>query len=218
VADDSDVSVVQALMQRNRAELVKLLECEPEFLRDIATHAEHQRRLDAIAEFENMLGEELPERDWQKWFQTNDWILGSDFVDVQDDRRINVENIADYLVKSVDQHLDIIEIKLPKAPFWCDWPDHENLVPRQELVRSVVQGQNYVYELELQMNINSELERLRGPIAKPRVLLIYGRSDSWDVDRFRAQRLLNAGYTDVQVLTYDQVLLRAKRAAGVKGA
>jgi hypothetical protein len=36
----------------------------------------------------------ISEHDWQAWFMENDWIFGSDFVRVIDDRRVDVENIA----------------------------------------------------------------------------------------------------------------------------
>jgi hypothetical protein len=48
-----------------------------------------------------------------RWFAENDWVLGSDFVRVLDERAIDTENVADYLVEAYDGFLDIIEIKRP---------------------------------------------------------------------------------------------------------
>ena len=52
------------------------------------------------------------------------------------------------------------------------------------------------------------------PIAKPSALLIHGRSCDWNDDQFEAQRLLNAGFTNLNVITYDQVLRRARIVIG----
>jgi hypothetical protein len=47
-------------------------------------------------------------------------------------------------------------------------------------------------------------------------LLIHGRSNDWIDKEFKAQRLLNAGFTNLNVITYDQVLRRAKVIMGRK--
>jgi hypothetical protein len=78
---------------------------------DLLAAIQNQQRITAIGEFETMLRDDLREHDWQRWFSKNDWILGSDFVRVVDERAIDTENIADYLVQASDGFLDIIEIK-----------------------------------------------------------------------------------------------------------
>jgi len=40
------------------------------------------------------------------------------------------------------------------------------------------------------------------------------RSNNWIDEQFEAQRLLNAGFTSLNVITYDQVLRRAKIIMG----
>ena len=52
------------------------------------------------------------------------------------------------------------------------------------------------------------------PMAEPCSLLIHGRSNNWIDEQFEAQRLLNAGFTNLNVITYDQVLRRAKIIMG----
>jgi hypothetical protein len=61
------------------------------------------------------------EPSWQKWFKTNSWVLGSDFVRILDERAIDTDHIADYLVEAYDGFLDIIEIKRPggRLQFWA---------------------------------------------------------------------------------------------------
>jgi hypothetical protein len=68
---------------------------------------------------------------WQKWFENNDWVLGTEFVGVLGERPIDVENIADFLMQAYDGFLDVVEIKRPegKLRFWADALDHGNYVP-----------------------------------------------------------------------------------------
>jgi hypothetical protein len=54
-----------------------------------------RRRSDAVAELESMLANDLVESTWQRFFEENDWILGSDFVRMLDEREIDVDHIAD---------------------------------------------------------------------------------------------------------------------------
>ena len=84
-------------------------------------------------------------------------------------------------------------------------------MPATDLTKALTQAQHYQYELEREMNSVKTRERTPGvPIAKPRALLIYGRSRDWSDEHRLAQRLLNAGLSGIQVLTYDQVLHRAE--------
>lgn len=201
------------LLQRaDRAELLQALFDNDLVPDDLVAAVTLRKRHQSLAEFRDMLGSGVREEAWQKWFEGNPWVLGSDCVRILDDRRIDTANIADYLVKGYDGHVDVIEIKLPSEPFWAATRDHDNLVPSAGLVKAITQAQNYQFELEREMNSVKMQERIGGvPIARPGALLVIGRSESWGLEQRRAQRLLNAGLAMVQVLTYDQVLHRAQQ-------
>lgn len=150
----------------------------------------------------------------QKWFENNDWVLGTEFVGVLEERPIDVENIADFLMQAYDGFLDVVEIKRPegKLRFWADALDHGNHVPHSDLIKAITQASTYLLEVEREANSVKFLERLGGVKAiKPRCVLIYGRSDSWRAEQREAYRVLNAGYHSLSIMTYDHVLDRAKR-------
>ena len=179
---------------------------------DLVAAALHRERAAAIEEAERMLNEDLPERDWQAWLQANDWVLGSAHVAVLDDRRIDLANVADYLLEAEDRHLDVVEIKRPSLGFWAAQRDHGNLYPHADLTKAIVQAQAYLLRLEGEMDSKKTSDRYGGcPIACPRATLIHGRSATWGDDELHAQRLLNGGFSRLQVFTYDQVLKRAGR-------
>lgn len=125
------------------------------------------------------------------------------------------KNIADLLVEAYDGRADIVELKRPGLAFWqaertttitfrilTSWPRLSKRKTNQ-------------FALEGEIDSIKTRERLKGiPFAKPQSVLIHGRSNDWTDDQFEAQRLLNAGFTNLTVITYDQVLHRAKIIMG----
>lgn len=166
---------------------------------------------DEFAKFKAELGVGKDEEVWQRFFSENSWILGSDFVEILDERRIDVEDITDYLLKSYDGFVDIIELKLPAAPFWTN-----EFIPRSELTSATMQCNRYILQVERKINdleFNKKIQHT--PIVKPRITLIYGRSDAWENDEREAYRVLNSSHTTLNVITYDHLLERAKRLVGI---
>jgi hypothetical protein len=99
----------------------------------------HAQRVHAVKNFEVMLAQNLREPDWQKWFQSNSWVLGSQFVRILDERHIDVQRISDFLMEAYDGFLDVVEIKRPEGgmSFWSSTLDHGNYVPSTELTKAV---------------------------------------------------------------------------------
>jgi antiviral defense system Shedu protein SduA len=181
----------------------------------IADAATAAKRRVAVEEFERLLNKNANELEFQPWFKVNAWVLGSDCVRILDARRIDISNIADFLVEGYDGRADVVELKRPSLRFWQSDKDHDNYIPHADLVAAIIQAQNYQFALEGEMDSLKARERLGGiPIARPSSLLIHGRSLDWNDKHFEAQRLLNAGFTSLNVITYDQVLRRAKIIIG----
>lgn len=175
---------------------------------------QYQERVKAVKEFEYMLNENLLENDWQKWFKKNNWILGSEFVKILDERDIDTDNISDYLMQAYDGFLDIIEIKRPSIDlqFFATSKDHDNYIPSVDLTKAITQSMKYIYELERESNSDKFIKRVGGiKTIKPRCVLIFGRSHNWNNEQKEAYRILNCSYQNLNILTYDHVLDRAKR-------
>lgn len=177
----------------------------------------HAKRVKAITEFSSMLNNDLVESNWQTWFEKNSWVLGSDFVRILDERSIDTQNITDFLMEAYDGFLDIIEIKRPEGgmSFWAKTIDHGNYVPSTDLIKAVTQASSYIFEVEREANSIKFLERVDGvKTIKPRCILIFGRSNDWNEKQIEAFRILNSGYHNLTIMTYDHVLERAKRIVG----
>ena len=176
------------------------------------------KRQQSTKKFKEMLDKELSEQTWQKWFKENNWVLGTEFVEILSERAIDPKNISDYLAKAYDGFVDIIEIKRPsdKLPFWAIQKDHDNFIPSSYLIKAIMQATNYIYEVERESNSQKFLERVRNiKVIKPRCTLIFGRSNKWGNTEKEAYRILNSSYHNLTILTYDHVLSRAKKMLGL---
>mgnify|MGYP002713008019 CR=1 FL=1 len=171
-------------------------------------------KVKAVKEFEQMLSDDLVEHKWQDWFEKNNWVLGSEFVSVLDERNIDTHNISDFLIQAYDGFLDIVEIKRPEGQltFWMASKDHGNYVPSSDLMKAITQSTKYIYEVERESNSVKFLERVKNvKTIKPRCILIYGRSNDWNDEQKESYRILNSSFHNLTILTYDHVLARAKK-------
>ena len=185
---------------------------------DLAIGLQQAHRVRAIKEFEKMIEQDREENAWQEWFQVNSWVLGSEFVRILDERHIDVQNISDFLMEAYDGFLDIVEIKRPEGGlrFWAASLDHGNYVPSSDLTKAITQASRYIYEVEREANSVKFLERVgQVKTVKPRCILIFGRSNDWNSSQVETYRIMNAGFHNLTVMTYDYVLERAKRIVGV---
>ena len=183
---------------------------------NISSLIENTKRAKALEEYSKSLQEDKLESYWQDFFEVNKWILGSEFYKILDERRIDKNNISDFLVKSNDGFMDIVEIKRPNGiNFWANSLDHDNYVPSSDLLKAIIQCQNYIYEIERESNSNKFLERVENtPVASPRCLLIIGRSKDWNQKQWLSFRLLNSSLNRISIMTYDQLFNRANKVLG----
>ena len=161
-------------------------------------------------EFESKKAEWKIQKDeevWQRFFKDNSWILGTEFIEILDERVVDTENITDYLVKSYDGFVDIVELKLPTAEFW-----NTDLTMKSDLSRSLMQCMRYLSSLEEKVDSVATSKKLQGTaIVKPRITLIYGSSKNWTEDQKKTYRILNSNLQSISILTYDHVFERSSR-------
>jgi hypothetical protein len=142
-------------------------------------------------------------------------VLGSDFAQIIDERKIDTENIADYIMRAFDGFIDLVEIKNRGLPFWSSTKDHNNYVPSSDLTKAITQCLNYIYEIEREANSQKFIERTKRKVVNPRCILVFGRSDGWNSEQREAYRILNSAYNQLSILTYDHLLSRAKNVLGI---
>ena len=217
--DAENAKQIRALFSLpNKLDLVSFILDNDVIPDELAAGLRHARRARAVLEFEQMLGQNLLEWNWQQWFQSNSWVLGSQFVRILDERQIDTQHISDFLMEAYDGFLDVVEIKRPEGGlnFWSPTIDHGNYVPSTELTKAITQASRYIYEVEREANSNKFLESVGGvKTVKPRCILVFGRSNDWNEKQAEAYRILNASFHNLTILTYDHVLARAQRISGI---
>lgn len=223
VTSDLDKESIEHLkaifLNSNKTELLDFVLNNNILPEELIISLQHIKKINAVKEFEEMLSNNLKEHKWQDWFEKNDWVLGSEFVRILDEREIDTSNISDFLMEAYDGFLDIIEIKRPDGnlTFWMDKKDHNNLVPSIDLIKAITQASKYIYEVEREANSVKFLERVDNvKTIKPRCILIFGRSTDWINEHKEAYRILNSEFHNLTILTYDHVLKRAKRILNMK--
>jgi hypothetical protein len=202
------------------ADLVRFILEHKIIPKELAQALRQARRVRAVGQVKKMLEQDLLEQRWQAWFQANSWVLGSEFVRILDERDIDTENISDFLMEAYDGFLDVVEIKRPGGGlrFWASGLDHGNPVPSQDLVKAITQASRYIFEVERDANSVKFLNKVDGVrTVKPRCILIFGRSHDWSADQAEAYRILNAGFHNLTIMTYDHVLARAQRILDLGG-
>ncbi len=173
-------------------------------------------RRNTIDEFEQKISSNEPESFWQDWFDRNKWVLGSEYIKILTERNIDEHHIADYIMQSFDGFLDLVEIKVPSLRFWTGPDSHGNYTPSADLVSAISQCLNYLYRIEKQSDSLDFHQRVSGvEIVKPKCMLVYGRSNDWNNQQKEAFRILNSAYQQVNIITYDQLLARAKHLLGI---
>lgn len=217
--EEENAAQIRALFSLpDKQKLIQFILSNDVIPEDLAAGLQQANRTRAIKQFEKMLAEDQKEIPWQKWFQKNSWVLGSEFVRILDERHIDVQHISDFLMEAYDGFLDIVEIKRPEGElsFWATTLDHENYVPSMDLTKAITQASKYIYEVEREANSVKFLERVgHVKTVKPRCILIFGRSNDWNPEQVEAYRIMNAVFHNLTVMTYDHVLQRAKRIVGV---
>jgi hypothetical protein len=204
--------IKQIFTNKNSKEIVKVILDSDIDKTTILNALEIKKRQEAIREFESLLiKDSILEARWQKWFKENDWVFNTDFVEILEKRTIDTSNITDFLVESYDGFIDIVEIKRHTFDFWNKSTDHNNYIPSSELTKAIMQCAKYIYELEREAGNSKFIEQNGIKPIKPRCTLIFGRSNNWSNPQKEEFRILNSMYHSISIMTYDNVLDRAKK-------
>lgn len=165
----------------------------------------------AITELEKIIeGEFTNEIYIQKFLLKNLWMFGNDYSFIINDEKINAENILDIIPKNFEGYIDVIEVKLPNEKLF-NWDNsHKNLYCTSNLTKAISQTQNYIFELE-KMTINEKYQmKNKCKIIKPKGVVLYGSREKLNSDEERYLRILNSSYHNLMIITYQQLLEKAK--------
>jgi hypothetical protein len=196
---------------------------EPETLYELAAKIERATLQEMIVQFESMLGKNLNETKWQKFFEANTFILSMAFcvptIFVQETpyvhgKRVNAKGgkYSDFLMRGQGTgNVALIEIKAPNTQILTRYRD-EQQGPSKELAGSITQV------LGQRKKLTTNWHSLKGEddgtlkdteLYSPQAVVIIGAlpASKWEREAFEAFRNV---LKDVVVITFDELLLRLK--------
>jgi hypothetical protein len=172
----------------------------------------------AVAELRDNLEREVAdEHVYQRWCQRHSWAFGMAYIDADRLRRISAGDDVDLLLPTVLAGLrDIVELKRPDAEV-IRWDDgHRDYYWAPETSKAIGQATRYLEVLhdEARRGLRDHPEVVA---YYPRAVVVIGRSDDWDDERYRGLRALNDRLHGITVMTFDQLLAQGERLLDVIG-
>lgn len=160
--------------------------------------------------FEKMLDDsELNETGFQKFLTDNPWLFGSEYSELLDRRKWTRDESLDFMLRrTVDNHLELIEIKKPirKSLFNYD-SSHDSYYACSELSQVVGQVMKYIEEIGDKRE--SILAKDYEDVLKIKSKIIIGRNGNRDQQI--ALRNFNSHLYNIEILTFDQLFNIGKR-------
>lgn len=192
-------------------DFVKLIEENINSIDDYYKLVSLKKKENAVLELEKIIqGEFKNEIDIQRFLKKNLWLFGSEYYTFIKEEQINSQNILDGIPKNLDDFIDIIEVKLPTAELFRYDTNHNNYYSSSELTKAIAQTQNYIFELEKMTVDDSYQNNNDCTIIKPRGIILIGSKNELSDGEKQYLRILNSSYHNIHILTYQQLLLRAK--------
>lgn len=220
--DETAIDVVKRILEseKNKEAIYELFkEKYPDLDKKILTYKLVQARKKALEEFKDALPDvQKKERNyWQPFLEKNRWMFGLSYFVLLDDSRIDQWDTADYLFKSEDGFIDIVEIKHPNINFWeidgsGNYKRYRDFLQQsEELKGAITQAVNYIFQVEKKFSDPDwcRANDCETPV-KPTCTVIFGRSNEWGLEEKIAFRLLNDSLHGVEVITFDHLYSRAQ--------
>jgi hypothetical protein len=158
-------------------------------------------------ELAKLIAENPHETVFQKWFEANDWVFGTEYIErLTKPRHISADSIIDLMFLAVDGFVDIFELKRPGPDLFVRAPGRGYLIPSPDLNEAFGQAVHYLADADNQGFINEVTRDI--PLYRPRVRLVIGRSNEWTHEHRRVYRDTIMAWHRVELLTYDMVLTR----------
>lgn len=186
----------------------------PEAVKYIGVAARFVQYKSAFAHLERLI-RSLDEREtrYQNHLKENLWIFGSEYSEILERRKWTRDDNLDFMLRrTVDNYLEIIEIKTPATmPLFNYDKSHDSYYASAKL--SMVIGQVYRYIEEVERNRDSIISQDKIDPLKIRARVIVG-VDGSEAEQ-AALRIMNSHLHRVEIVTYDQLLRVAKRTLDI---
>lgn len=211
-------NVLQKLSSEDKEALNQIL---PDFLKaeamsSIAIKAVEIDSLKRLAaEFKEELNNQHPESWWQNYIQARILIMQQGYIRPIEKMNVAVGNtkFPDFALVTHDNYLDILEIKKPDTVILKEDKSRGNYHWDIEISRAIIQVENYLEHISNQASqvrsFVKDTYELELKVVRPRGFILAGNSAEFSSQKQRDDfRLLSHGLKNVNVVTYDELLVR----------
>ena len=186
-----------------------LVQAKKEDVNNLYAAIKHAKNKKATIELERLLADNSLEAELQKWIKENTWIFGVEYLQFLDIRKIGIHSESDFIVESLDGYADLIELKKPEFKLFNFDSSHDSYYPSVELSKVIGQSIRYLKVMEDSRLILKDEDNLN--VLKPRIKIVIGKSSTMDSKEKEALRLLNDSLHNIEIMTYDELSLRASK-------
>ena len=207
-----------------RANLHVLAAQKPAVLMELQAEIERVTLSEMIDRFELLLGQDLPEGDWQSFFETYQFVLALAFarpvqlLHTQFRAQTSAMDgagaqIGDFLLRQTGRGLAIVEIKKPGTELLSGtaYRNTQVFAPSRELSGAVTQTliQQNALRVEWSQHFLKDPKLRHSSPEAIRCVIVAGRSLT-DVHQLASFEVFRNACKDVEVLTYDELLEKLK--------
>jgi hypothetical protein len=157
-----------------------------------------------------MAGNFKHETEVTNFLSRNTWILGSQYIYASSITKINEHNILDIAPQNIGSYIDIVEVKRPEVLLFRKDNSHDIYYPSAELTKAIAQTQNYIHKFETDFSTKYRVDGTQ--VVRPFATIIIGNATSLSSEEKDAQRILNASYHNIRILTYQELLENAENS------
>lgn len=170
------------------------------------------KKREAIAQLKDyMIGNFKHETEITDFLKQNTWMLGSQYTYVASDiTKINDRNILDIAPANLGSYIDIVEIKRPEETLFRYDTSHDTYYPSSNLSKAIAQTQNYIHKFETNFEPKHHIQDTQ--VLRPFATLIIGSKETLNSGEKDAQRILNASFNNMRVLTFQELLENAENS------
>ena len=155
-------------------------------------------------DLESLLKKDLPEKQFQKFFEKHPEILDPLATEVIKKQDFGKEFFSDFVIRRLDDQYIFIEIEKPSKQLFT-----KKLYPTQKLSQPIGQILNWFVWIE--DNINYAQSHGFPNIHSPKGVIVIGRKNKLTEKENRQLKILNdIYYPKIEILTYDDVLKNAR--------
>ena len=223
---------IQSLLERNYGENIweQLVELDPDLATKLSLAKIQADRIAVVREFDTRITNNEPEKFWQQFLSQNDWIFGfclSYIFTTMVDREVYVGGtningrngeLCDFMAMSEGnaKFTSLVEIKRPSTPLLSSRPTRGTTYGvSKELSDAVAQIQTYCYTWGTNSSRDAYSFQVRNnsvPVLPKGILVIGNTSELDNEDKIRSFELFRRNLHNPEIITYDELLARAKFA------